>query len=138
MKQTAQGTNGLIVPVLEQEADRCEAHQAQLKKKSGFTFNYHILADPSWDYVRFMDDERFPHTTGWHFSSERTEHTTKPTTVVFCPICDAEFTKGYADFRRLTEEKKEALFVESLRKEAQKKKQNKPVMAKPSKPSDQF
>ncbi len=115
------------IPVVGQAVERCKVHLTQLKTKDGFTFNDNILADPSWDYVRFMDEERFQHTTPWYFSPYRTDNSTKPKTVDYCPICDEDFAKGYADFQRLTEEEKEAVFLESIRKEAQKKKQNKPL-----------
>lgn len=115
---------------------RCRVHQSNLKTMNGFTFDDDVMADPTWDYVRFMYETRIPYSIPWGFSKNQTDICSKPISVDYCPLCEAEFQEGFADFKQLTEAQKEALFMESVRREAENNKQNKQQMATPRKPSD--
>jgi hypothetical protein len=100
----------------------CRVHHTPLKSRDGFTFGDHVCADPTWDYVRFMDEERFPNVTPWSFSSKRSDVVSDPTTIRYCPQCDAQFEEEFGKFRRLSEPEKEAAFEALLRKEIRRKK----------------
>jgi hypothetical protein len=100
----------------------CQVHHTPLKARGGFTFGERVVADPIWDYVRFLDTERFPNVTPWSFSSKRSEAKSAPTTVKYCPQCDDEFEGEFEKFRQLTEPEKQAYFEALLRRQIQKKK----------------
>jgi hypothetical protein len=113
----------------------CRVHHTPVNSRDGFTFGKNVSADPTWDYVRFMDEERFPNVTPWSFSSKRSDVVSEPTTVRYCPQCDAEFEEEFGKFRRLAEPQKQAAFEASLREEILRKKaEDAPLRAKPSPP----
>ena len=102
--------------------ESCRVHNRPLESRDGFTIGDGIYADPSRDYVRFMALERYPNVTPWRFSSKRSDLRSVPSTVRYCPQCDADFEEGFEKFRRLSEERKKVLFEAALRKQIERNK----------------
>ena len=102
---------------VEQGSELCPRHGVQLVMQNGFEPDPGAMIDPSGDYLRFMDEGRYPRTLPWYFSTVKSEMNCSPTSAFYCKDCQREFAADFAAFQRLSFDAKEAYWDDNLRRQ---------------------
>jgi hypothetical protein len=101
----------------EQGSEFCPRHNVQLVMQNGFGPDPGRMTDPSMDYIRFMDEDRYPRTLSWDFSPKESNVNCNPTTARYCEDCQREFEADFTTFQQLPFDAKEAYWYDNLRRQ---------------------
>ena len=102
----------------------CPVHHTPLVRVAGYAPSGRTMADPSWDYVRFMSEaeSQYPFVRPWYLSEEPESGWRSNEVALVCTQCQSSFDSAFAAYRQLNEDDKQARFLAVLKKDVEKRK----------------
>jgi hypothetical protein len=102
----------------------CPVHHLPLVKVAGYFPSDGTMADPTWDYVRFMsaNEAKYPFARPWSLAAAPEKGWSKKSVEPDCPECDKRFKADLAAYEKLSESAKEARFEASLERQVAREK----------------